>query len=397
MSNNWMQRADQVIMNTYGRQPLVLVRGAGCRVWDDAGREYLDFVAGLAVCNLGHAHPDIAAAAAAQLGQLVHVSNIYYTTPMVELAETLVRHSFADRVFFANSGAEVNEGAIKLVRRYSKERFGAGRHRIITMENSFHGRTLGALAATGQEKFHKGFEPLLEGFKYVPFNDLGALAAAVDDSVCAVMLEPVQGEGGVCLPDPEYLPGVRRLCDEKGLLLVLDEIQTGLGRTGRLFAHEHFGITPDVMTLAKALANGLPMGALLATEEVAAAFVPGTHASTFGAGPVVAAAAGAVLRHLLAPKFMEAVKSRGKYLSRGLMKLKQRFAAIKEVRGLGLMWGLELDRDGAPIVAEALKRGLLVNCTQGNIIRLLPPLVLHRADLDQALELLTAAFEAVMP
>ena len=274
MSNNWMQRADKVVMNTYGRQPLVLVKGEGCRVWDDAGKEYLDFVAGLAVCNLGHAHPEIAKAAAAQLTQLVHVSNIYYTTPMVELAEALVRLSFADRVFFANSGAEANEGAIKLCRRYSREKFGPGRHRIISTLNSFHGRTLGALSATGQEKFHQGFEPLLEGFKFVPFNDLGALAAAVDESVCAVLLEPIQGEGGVCLPEAGYLKDVRRLCAEKGLLLVLDEIQTGLGRTGKLFAHEHYGLKPDVMTLAKGLANGLPMGALLATEEVAAGLRP---------------------------------------------------------------------------------------------------------------------------
>ena len=231
MSNRWRQRADTVIMNTYGRQPLVLVKGEGCRVWDDQGREYLDLVAGLAVCNLGHAHPEVARAAAAQLAQLVHVSNLYYTTPMVELAELLVRLSFADRVFFANSGAEVNEGAIKLVRRYSRERFGPGRHHIICTENSFHGRTLGALSATGQSKFWQGFDPLLEGFLFVPFNDLKALAAAVDGSVCAVLLEPIQGEGGVCLPDADYLKGVRRLCAEKHLLLVLDEIQTGLGRT----------------------------------------------------------------------------------------------------------------------------------------------------------------------
>ena len=269
-----MERADKVVMNTYGRQPLVLVKGEGCRVWDDTGKEYLDCLAGLAVFNLGHAHPEIAQAAAAQLTQLVHVSNIYYTTPMVELAEALVRLSFADRVFFANSGAEVNEGAIKLVRRYSRERFGAGRHRIICMENSFHGRTLGALSATGQSKFWQGFDPLLPGFVFVPFNDLEAVANAVDDTVCAVMLEPIQGEGGVCLPSPDYLTGVRQLCDDKGLLLILDEIQTGLGRTGKLFAQENFGITPDVMTLAKALANGLPMGALLATEEVAAGLRP---------------------------------------------------------------------------------------------------------------------------
>jgi len=397
VSNDWMQRADKVVMSTYGRQPLVLVRGEGPRVWDDQGRTYLDFVAGLAVCSLGHAHPDITRAAAAQLQQLVHVSNLYYTTPMVELAEELVRLSFADRVFFANSGAEVNEGAIKLCRRYSRERYGPGRHKIICMENSFHGRTLGALSATGQQKFWQGFDPLLPGFVFVPFNDLEALDAAVDGSVCAVICEPIQGEGGVCLPDPDYLPGVRKLCDEKGLLLVLDEVQTGLGRTAKLFAHEHYGITPDVMTLAKALANGLPMGALLAKAEVAQAFVPGTHASTFGGGPVIAAAAREVLRLMSQPKFMAAVKARGKYLSRGLMKLQARFPVIKEVRGLGLMWGLELAQEGAPLIVACRERGLLVNCTQGNIIRLLPPLILRRKDLDQCLEILREAFEAVFP
>ena len=336
-------------------------------------------------------------AAAAQLTQLVHVSNIYYTTPMVELAEALVRLSFADRVFFANSGAEVNEGAIKLVRRYSRERFGAGRHRIICMENSFHGRTLGALSATGQSKFWQGFDPLLPGFVFVPFNDLDAVANAVDDTVCAVMLEPIQGEGGVCLPSPDYLKGVRQLCNDKGLLLILDEIQTGLGRTGKLFAQENFGITPDVMTLAKALANGLPMGALLATEEVAGAFVPGTHASTFGAGPVVAAAANTALSLLSAPEFLAGVRERGAFLSKRLSALQAELPVIKEVRGLGLMWGLELTQEGTPVVAACRERGLLLNCTQGNVIRLLPPLVITDQELDAAIGTLRDALKMVFP
>jgi acetylornithine/N-succinyldiaminopimelate aminotransferase len=394
---DWITRADKVVMATYGRQPLVLVKGEGCRVWDDSGKEYLDFVAGLAVCNLGHAHPEIARAAALQLQQLVHVSNLYYTTPMAELAEELVRLSFADRVFFANSGAEVNEGAIKLCRRYARDKFGAGRHRIICMENSFHGRTMGALSATGQTKFWQGFDPMLPGFVLVPFNDLEAVAAAVDGSVCAVLVEPVQGEGGVCLPGPDYLAGLRQICDEHGLLLVLDEIQTGLGRTGRLFAYEHFGVTPDVMTLAKALANGLPMGALLAREEVAQAFVPGTHASTFGAGPVIAAAAKTSLSLLSNPDFLAGVRAKGEYLKKGLMALKDRFSVIQEVRGLGLMWGLELAQEGAPLVNVCRERGLLVNCTQGNIIRLLPPLILGTKEMDAGLEILGAAFAEVFP
>jgi acetylornithine/N-succinyldiaminopimelate aminotransferase len=391
MSNNWKERADKVVMNTYGRQPLVLVKGEGCRVWDDQGREYLDFLAGLAVCNLGHAHPKIAEAAAAQLTQLVHVSNIYYTTPMVELAEALVQLSFADRVFFANSGAEVNEGAIKLARRYSRERFGAGRHRIISMGNSFHGRTLGALSATGQSKFWQGFDPLLPGFVFVPFNDLDAVAKAVDDTVCAVLLEPIQGEGGVHLPSPDYLKGLRQLCDEKGLLLILDEIQAGLGRTGKLFAYENFGITPDIMTLAKGLANGLPMGALLATEEVAAAFVPGTHASTFGAGPVVAAAAKTAVSLLSQPEFLAGVRGKGEFIRGKLADFQARFPVVKEVRGLGLMWGLELHQEGVDVVTACRDRGLLINCTQGTVIRLLPPLVVSTQQLDTGLSILSEA------
>ncbi|MDD2904375.1 MAG: acetylornithine transaminase [Syntrophales bacterium] len=395
MSDKWIERADQVVMQTYGRQPLVLVKGAGCRVWDDTGREYLDFVAGIAVCNLGHAHPEVAAAAAAQLPQLVHTSNLYYTTPMVELAEELVRHSFADQVFFANSGAEVNEGAIKLCRKYARERHGPGRHHIISMLNSFHGRTLGALSATGQEKFWQGFEPLLPGFIFVPFNDLDALDKATEIGACAVLLEPIQGEGGVCLPEPGFLTGVRQLCDKKGLLLVMDEVQTGLGRTGRLFAHEHYGVKPDVMTLAKALANGLPMGALLATAEVAQAFVPGAHASTFGGGPVIAAAAQTAFGLLSNPEFLAEVRAKGDYLEEKARELQQRFPVIKEVRGLGLIWGLELTQEGAPVVTACRERGLLINCTQGNILRFLPPLIVSKEEMDQGLAILGAALEAV--
>jgi acetylornithine/N-succinyldiaminopimelate aminotransferase len=392
---NWIERSNKAIMNTYGRQPLVLVKGEGCRVWDDTGKEYLDFVAGLAVCNLGHAHQEIAKAAASQLTQLVHVSNIYYTTPMVELAEALVELSFADRVFFANSGAEVNEGAIKLARRYSRERFGEGRHRIISMDNSFHGRTFGALSATGQSKFWQGFEPLLPGFVFVPFNDLDAVAKAIDETVCAVMLEPVQGEGGVNLPSPVYFKGLRQLCNEKGLLLILDEIQAGLGRTGKLFAYENFGITPDIMTLAKGLANGLPMGALLATKDVAAAFVPGTHASTFGAGPVVAAAAKTAISLLSRSEFLAKVREQGEFLQGKLTALKNQLPVIKEVRGLGLMWGIELNQEGADVVTACRERGLLVNCTQGNVIRLLPPLVVTNQELDTSLAILRESLQAV--
>lgn len=397
MQHDWMARADRVVMQTYGRQPLVLVRGQGSRVWDEVGREYLDFVAGLAVCNLGHAHPEIAKAAAVQLTQLMHVSNLYYTTPMVELAEELVRLSFADRVFFCNSGTEAMEGGIKLCRRYAQERFGPKRFKIICMQNSFHGRTFGALSATGQEKFWQGFEPLLPGFVFVPFNDLPALRQELDDTVCAVILEPVQGEGGVNLANADYLQAVRRLCREREVLLVFDEVQCGLGRTGRLFAHEHFGVTPDVMALAKALAGGLPMGALLAIEEAAGAFVPGSHASTFGGGPVIAAAAQASLEILSNPAFLGEVRQKGDYLGGRLRDLKTHFPVIQTVRGLGLMWGLELAQEGAPVVTACRERGLLVNCTQGNVLRLLPPLVVEKSELDQGLAILAQALKAAFP
>lgn len=391
---NWQVRADRVVMHTYGRQPLVLVRGEGCRVWDDDGREYLDFVAGLAVCNLGHAHPAIARAASEQLTRLVHVSNLYYTTPMVELAEELVCLSFAHRVFFCNSGTEAMEGAIKLCRRYASERFGPHRHKIVCMLNSFHGRTMGSLSATGQKKFWQGFEPLVPGFVFVPFNDLPALQAVLDDTVCAVILEPVQGEGGVNLANQAYLEGVRRECDQRGILLVFDEVQCGLGRTGRLFAYEHYGVAPDVMSLAKALAGGLPMGALLATEEAAQGFVPGSHASTFGGGPVIAAAAKASLNILCEPSFLAAVREKGDYVREKFQALKDRFRVVEEIRGLGLMWGMQLSQDGMPVVTACRERGLLVNCTQGNVIRLLPPLVVEKSELDQGMEILAQALEA---
>ncbi len=390
-----MARADRVVMHTYGRQPLVLVRGEGSRVWDAEGREYLDFVAGLAVCNLGHAHPAITQAASDQLARLVHVSNLYYTTPMVELAEELVGLSFADRVFFCNSGAEAMEGAIKLCRRYARERFGPGKHKIVCMQDSFHGRTFGALSATGQEKFWQGFEPLLPGFVFVPFNDLTALEAVLDDTVSAVLLEPVQGEGGVNLAEAEYLAAVRQVCHQKGILLVFDEVQCGLGRTGKLFAHEHFGVTPDIMALAKGLAGGLPMGALMATEAAAQGFVPGAHASTFGGGPVIAAAAKVSLGIISDPGFLAGVRDKGAYLGEKFQDLKVRFPVVEAVRGLGLMWGMQLSQDGTPVVTACRDRGLLVNCTQGNVIRLLPPLVVEKAELDRGMAILAQALEAV--
>ena len=298
MSNDIIQKADQVIAKTYKRFPIVIVRGKGCTLWDTEGRSYIDFVAGIAVCNLGHAHPRVSKALSRQADTLLHVSNLYYTEPQVELAAWLTENSFADRAFFGNSGAEANEAAIKLARKYFKEKGESKRYRIISMEKSFHGRTIATLSATGQDKIKKGFEPVLEGFDYVPFNDIDALRNKIDPVTCAVLIEPIQGEGGVRCPDPEYLKAVRQTCDQTGVLLIFDEIQTGMGRTGKLFAYEHFGIEPDIMTLAKALGNGLPIGAMLAKEHVADAFGPGSHASTFGGTPVITAASLEVVRVL---------------------------------------------------------------------------------------------------
>ena len=380
--------ADRYMFRTYGRFPLTLVRGEGCRVWDEGGKEYLDFVGGIAVCALGHSSPLVSRALEEQSRTLVHVSNLYYTRPQTELARLLVENSFADRVFFCNSGAEANEAAMKLVRRYSNEKSGPGRHRIICMEGSFHGRTMATLSATGQDKVKKGYDPLLEGFKFVPFNDLQALNKAVDDSVCAVMLEPVQGEGGVICPGPDYLRGVKRLCEEKDLILIFDEVQSGMGRTGKLFAHEHFGVTPHVMTLAKALGNGLPIGAMLSVEDLSDAFGPGSHATTFGGTPLVTAVSRAVLKSLLEDGWLENCREMGEYFKGRLLELKERHDSIREVRGLGLMLGLELDREGAPLVKACMERGLLINCAQEKVLRFVPPLIVGKREIDPLIDAL---------
>ena len=321
MSQTTIDTAEKVLAATYARSPVVFEKGQGATLWDTEGRRYTDFLAGIAVCGLGHAHPAVQAALAEQAGRLLHVSNLFYTRPQTELGEWLTRHSFADRVFFCNSGAEANEAAIKLARKYFSDQGETGRYRIIAMAQSFHGRTMGSLSATGQTKIRKGFEPVLEGFEFVPFNDIDALQATLDPSVCAVMLEPIQGEGGIICPDPDYLPAVRRLCDQTGTLLILDEVQTGMGRTGKLFAHEHEGIAPDIMTLAKALGNGLPIGAMLAREDVAKAFGPGAHATTFGGTPIMAAGALAVVRTMAAEDIVARAAETGDYFKACLQKL----------------------------------------------------------------------------
>ncbi|KAF0180283.1 MAG: acetylornithine/N-succinyldiaminopimelate aminotransferase [Nitrospirae bacterium] len=380
-----LEEADKYVMHTYGRFPVALRKGRGMRVWSTSGKEYLDFLGGIAVNVLGHCHPKVVVTIQKQAQRLIHVSNLYHIEPQVRLAKLLCTHSFADKVFFCNSGAEANEAAIKLVRKYASEQLGAGRSGIISTLNSFHGRTLGALTATGQEKFHKGFGPLVPGFTYVPFDDLDSMKAAVSPETCAIILEPVQAEGGVQVPSPEYLKGVRKICDDNGILLILDEVQTGMGRTGTLFAHEQFGIVPDVMTLAKGLGAGVPIGAMLATDKVAASFQPKTHASTFGGNPLVCAAAITTLEVILEDGFvLDHVNRISRYFMGRLEQLKNVFSdKVVAVRGMGLLIGVELVRDALPVVNACMERGILVGTAgSGNVLRLTPPLIVEEKDID---------------
>jgi acetylornithine/N-succinyldiaminopimelate aminotransferase len=383
-----MELADQVITKTYKRFPVVLSKGRGCTLYDTEGRSYTDFVAGIAVCNLGHAHPAITKALTTQAQTLWHVSNLYYTVPQVDLAAWLVKNSFADRVFFCNSGAEANEAAIKLARKYFSDRGQNHRFRIITMEQSFHGRTMATLSATGQDKIKKGFDPVLDGFDFVPFNDVAALRAKIGPDTCAVMLEPVQGEGGVRCPDSDYLKAVRQICDEKGVLLIFDEIQTGMGRTGTLFAYQNFDVEPDIMTLAKALANGLPIGAMLAKEQVADAFGPGAHATTFGGSPIVTAAALEVCKTLLEGNVIEQGRKRAEYFREKLLQLKKKHDAIVDVRGLGLLLGIKLNFNAESMVSRCMQQGFFINCIQENILRFVPPLIVKEKEIDALVDCL---------
>jgi predicted acetylornithine/succinylornithine family transaminase len=386
-----IEESDRYLMHTYSRFPVVLRKGRGIKVWSTTGKEYLDFLGGIAVNVLGHCHPKVVVAIQKQAQRLLHVSNFYHIEPQIKLARLLVINSFADKVFFCNSGAEANEAAIKLARKYAKEHYDQNRFEIITALNSFHGRTLAALTATGQEKFQKGFEPLVAGFRYVPFNDIDALQAAINQNTCAVMLEPIQGEGGINIPSDDYLKNVRELCDRHGLLLILDEVQTGMGRTGKLFAYEHYGITPDIMTLAKGLGGGVPIGAMLATELVSSAFQPKTHASTFGGNPLVCAAAIATIETILEDGFiLDQCNRMAKYFMEKLNQLKEDFSEqIMEIRGKGLLIAMELPRDGLPIVNACLERGILIGSAGGgNVLRFTPPLTVERKDIDQLIDVL---------
>jgi len=371
------------ILPTYTKTPLVFVKGKGSRLWDIHEKAYLDFFPGWGVGNLGHCHPKVVRAIREQAGKLIFIPNNYYHIAQAKLAKEIIRLAFSGKVFFCNSGAEANEGAIKLSRK-----FGRGRFEIITFENSFHGRTLAALSATGQKKYQSGFEPLVEGFKIVKFNDLEAVRGALTPKTVAVMLELIQGEGGINIADKNFVLGLRKLCDEKNMLLIIDEVQTGIARTAKFFCYQNYGITPDIITLAKALGGGLPIGAMVVKKEIADILGPGTHASTFGGGPVVCRAALAVLAVIQKEKLLENSKIMGDFLSDKLEGLKRKYPLIKEVRGQGLMWGLELNIDGKAVVEKCLTRGLLINCTHERVLRLMPALNVTVKEIDKAMAIL---------
>jgi acetylornithine/N-succinyldiaminopimelate aminotransferase len=392
---DWIAEEHRYLFQNYGRQPVVIERGQGARAWDVDGNEYLDFVGGVAVNVLGHSHPSVVRAIAEQAARVIHTSNLFYTTPMIQLARLLVEQSGLDRAFFCNSGTEAVEAAIKLARRWGHDTTG-GAFEIITTTDSFHGRTLGALSATGNQRYREPFEPLVPGFRIVPWNDLEAVRQATTDRTVAIMVEPIQGEGGVNMPAPGYLAALRTWCDDRGLLLIFDEVQTGIGRTGTFFAFEYFGVRPDIMALAKGLAGGVPIGAVLARDEIAAHFVKGDHGSTFGGNPLAAAAALATVREVLAPGFLERTRAASARIMERLRSLEDRYSLVTEVRGRGMLLALGLARDcSAEVVDEARRRGLLINNVRPNAIRLMPPLTVSDDEIDRACDILEAAIRAV--
>jgi len=382
-------------MSTYARFPLTLVRGKGSRVWDDNGNEYLDFISGIAVNTLGYAHPQLTAALSEQVDTMLHCSNLFHIPKQQQLAEKLTALSGLDAAFFCNSGAEANEAAIKLARKYFYD-MDSSRRTVITATQSFHGRLLSTLTATGQDKVKVGFDPLPPGFLHVPLNDIEALKQAVNEQTAAVLLEPLQGEGGVNIADAAYLQSVRKLCDELGLLLILDEVQTGIGRCGTMFAFEQAGIVPDILTLAKGLGGGVAIGAMLATETVSASFGPGTHGSTFGGNPLACTAALTVLDVIESAGLLSNVQQRGKQLRKGLRDMACRFPVIQQVRGQGLLIGAELSVEVAPLIAAARDKGLLILMAGPNVLRFLPPLNVNAVEVDEALTTVSAVLESTL-
>lgn len=393
---DWIDAERDVVFQNYGRQPIVLERGEGTRVWDVDGREYLDFVGGLAVNVLGHSHPVVARAVADQAGTLIHTSNLYYTKPMIELAQLLVANSTLDRVLFLNSGAEAIEAAIKLARRWGHDERG-GAHHIISFNNGFHGRTFGALAATGTARYREPFEPLPAGFSHVDWNDLEAVKKATTDQTVAILLEPIQGEGGVNMPDDGFLPAIQAWCRENNLLLVLDEIQTGNGRTGTLFAYEQYGLDPDIVCLAKGLAGGVPIGAILARDKLAAHLVPGDHGTTFGANPLAAAAGVATMRHILDEELPQRATQASERIRERIAAIEDRVPMVTGLRGLGLLLAITLAEDvSADVVVECRERGLLANNVRPNAVRLMPPLNVTDEEIDRACQIFEEAVAAVV-
>lgn len=389
-----VDETEKYYLPVFGRYPLVLDHGKGCRLYDADGNEYIDFLAGIAVNALGHAHPVLVNAIANQAAKLMHCSNLYYTEIQAKAVKVIAEVSGFDRVFLANSGAEANEGALKLARKYGKEK-ADGKYRIITAVHSFHGRTMMTLTATGQPKYQHGYEPLPQGYEYVEYGDIAALEAAMGDDVCAVLLEPIQGEGGVHVPSDEYLRQVRALCDKYDALLIFDEIQTGVGRTGKWFAYMHSGVKPDVLTFAKGIGGGFPMGGFAVEEKLAHVFKPGDHGSTFGGNPLTCAAAYACLTAIKAENLVDKAAVQGLYFKGELEKLQQKYPdKVKEVRGRGLILGMELCKEGKAVVESCLQEHVIVNCTAGNVIRLVPPLIVTKEEIDIVVAALDKALAA---
>ena len=381
----------QFVLPTVTRVPLCLVKGKGSRVWDLEGREYIDFFPGWGVSGLGHCHPAVGYAVKNQVRKILHISNNYFNLKQAELAKEIAGQAFPSRSFFCNSGAEAVEAAIKFARRFGEAK---GRHEIITMKRSFHGRTYGAMTATGQDKTHQGFEPLVPGFAYAEFNDLDSVKRLVTAKTVAIMLEPIQGEGGINVATPEFMRGLRSLCDEHGLLLILDEVQTGMGRTGKLFAYQHYGMEPDLMTLAKSLGNGVPIGAFVVNSKIKQeVLTPGTHATTYGGNPLVCAAALAVFKTIRKDRLLQNVERLGNYLREKLLGFKSEFSAIQEIRGMGLMCGVELNRAGQAYVDRAREKGLLINGTQEKVLRIMPAITISKTWLDRGLRILEQVFK----
>jgi len=375
---------NKYVIGNYGRLPRVIIKGEGCYLYDADGNKILDMFPGWAVSAIGHCHPKVVEALRKQAGELLHIDNTFYSQPQGQLAKLLSERAFGGKCFFCNSGAEANEAALKLARLHTSEE----KYKFITAEGSFHGRTFATMTATAQPKHHEGLLPLLPGFIYVPFNDIEALEKAFSDEVAAVMVEPIQGEGGINLGDAEYLRAIRRLCDENGALLIFDEVTTGIGRTGKWFAYQHYDVEPDIMTMAKALGGGVAIGAMMAKEEVAASLVPGKHATTFGGNALVCAASVAVIEVIEQESLLENANQLGQYTMDKLQQLKQKHSVIDSIRGVGLMIGVQLSSSGADIVDKCLENGLRINCTQGTVLRFMPPMIATKSQVDQAIEIL---------